>query len=141
MIFLFHNFEIHFVYIFGVLGRRVNVFYFILLQLLLNKCDVFYSRTLAQTNNESHWQHQSGKSSFVGRYLLVLVGYWFLVHERSQKIIFSRVAQPRVEICFSLITSESKIGIRPKTNIFSFYFMLKMNLKGSCLILSLITIM
>jgi len=60
-------------------------------------------------------------------YLLVLVGYGFLVHERSQKIIFSRVAQPGVEISFSMITSESKIRILPKTNKFYFYFILKMN--------------
>jgi len=61
-------------------------------------------------------------------YLLVLIGYGFLVHEWSQKTIFSRVAQPRLEICFSMITSESKIRILPKTNKFSSYFMLKMNL-------------
>jgi len=39
-------------------------------------------------------------------YWLVLVGYRFLVYEWSQKIIFSWVAQPRMEICFSMITSE-----------------------------------
>ena len=37
---------------------------------------------------------------------------------------------PRVEIYFSMITSESKIGILPKTDKYSFYFMLQINLNS-----------
>ena len=52
----------------------------------------------------------------ITRILLVLVGNRFLVHGRSKKIVYSQVAQPRVEIHVSII-SEWKLGILQKPTL------------------------